>query len=222
MSDVGTIQALDFSVDLMRALLWQYQNAPNLQSLIQSKQDYYNLNETEFWQNWISDVFDLNTANDFGLKVWSIILDQPTYINNGPDDPSKPTWGFGPYYKNFNNGNFSSTTGNTYQFPTAVSRIILKLRYFQLISSGTVPEINRMLKYVFGDFGLVYLEDGLNMTQRYYFAFPISADLLLALTSFDILPRPAGVGSDIYQGAIPYFGLGPYHVNFTRGNFGEI
>jgi hypothetical protein len=76
-----------------------------------------------------------------------------------------------------------------------------------------------MLAYVFGSYGKAWLEDALDMTQRYFFAFPIPSDILLALTSFDILPRPAGVKSEIYQGAINSWGFGQYHANFTRGNF---
>lgn len=221
MANPLTIEALDFSVDLTKSLLWQYQNAPNLQSLVNQKNAWYAENETEYWEDWYNDVFNLKTANDFGLSVWSIILGQPTYINNQPSPKNYPAWGFGQYHKNFTQGNFASNNGNTYKLPKEVARIVLQLRYFQLVSSGTVPETNRMLSYVFQDYGAAWLEDGLNMTQRYYFSFPLSSDLLLALRSFDILPRPAGVKSEIYQGAIPYFGFGPYHANFTRGNFGE-
>lgn len=218
----ATIQAINFSVDLLQSLLWQYQNAPNLQSLVNQKNTWYGENETDFWNDWYADVFNLATANDFGLVIWSIILDQPIYINNGPAPADKPTFGFGSYYVNFTRGNFSSTTGNTYQFPTEIARIILQLRYFQLVSSGTIPETNRMLAYVFSGYGPAWLEDGLNMTQKYVFNFPVSSDLLLALNSFDLLPRPAGVKSEIYQGTVLYFGFGPYHANFTRGNFGEF
>lgn len=214
------IEQFDFSVDLLKAILWQYTNADNLIALLEQKSAWYDANQTSFWQNWISDVFDLRTANDFGLSVWSIILNQPIFVLNGPPSPSKATWGFGSYRKNFNRGNFTYAHGNTYRLPTQIARILLQLRYFQLISSGTVPETNRMLKYVFSNYGSVYLLDGLNMTQEYVFNFPISSDLSLMLNNFDVLPRPAGVKSTYLSGAIARWGFGVYHINYNRGNFG--
>ena len=62
----------DYAVDLLQALIWQYDNAPRLQKLIQQKQDWYNRNNTEFWTDWLKNVFNINTANDFGLTVWGI------------------------------------------------------------------------------------------------------------------------------------------------------
>ena len=65
---------LEFNVNLMRTILWQYENAPKLKALVQSEQDWANENVTEFWKDWYRDVFNLKTANDFGLNVWSRIL----------------------------------------------------------------------------------------------------------------------------------------------------
>ena len=73
----ATIQEFDFSVDLLQAILWQYNNATSLQSLLNSEQAWVIENQTEFWENWLRDVFDLRTANEFGLSVWSIILGIP-------------------------------------------------------------------------------------------------------------------------------------------------
>jgi hypothetical protein len=217
----GDIQEFDFSVNLLRAILWQYNGAANLQGILNRKSDWYNVNQMDFWNDWYADVFNLATANDFGLNVWAIILGQSIYVNNPPDGAEKPCWGLGPYNFNFDRGNFANNGGSTYQLPTEAARILLRLRYFQLTSSGTVPETNRMLKYVFGNLGQAWLEDGLNMTQRYYFGFALSVDLIYLFTHFDVLPRPAGVESSFYQGTVEYFGLGPYHANFTRGNFGD-
>lgn len=216
------IQIFDFSVDLLRALLWQYNDAINLQALLEQKNAWYFKNQTQFWNNWFADVFDLRTANDFGLSVWSIILGQPTYINNTPSPADYPAWGFGDYGQNFDNGNFASDNGNTYQLPTETARILLQLRYFQLISSGTVPETNRMLKYVFANYGPAYLLDRLDMTQHYVFEFPLSSSLNLMLSNFDVLPRPAGVGSYYSEGDIAYFGFDDYNANFDNGIFWSL
>src|ERR1700733_14966336 len=73
------IQQFDFSVNLLQAILWQYNDAINLQALLEAKDSWYFNNQTQFWNHWFNNVFNLATANDFGLAVWSIILGQPTF-----------------------------------------------------------------------------------------------------------------------------------------------
>ena len=198
--DIETIQSFDFSVNLLQSLLWQYQNAPNLSSIINQKQTWYSENQEQFWSDWVQNVFNLQTANQFGLSVWSVILNQPIYLNSRPSTQLQVPWGLGSNNQNFSNGDFASNIGGTYPFPLEVSRIILQLRYFQLTSSGTVPEINRALKWIFEGYGQAWLVDNHNMTQTYNFAFTLPSDLVLAFNSFDLLPRPSGVSSNYVQG----------------------
>ncbi|WP_231668322.1 DUF2612 domain-containing protein [Ralstonia solanacearum] len=53
-----------------------------------------NATHTAFWENWIRDVFDLRTANDFGLSVWSEILGVPLAVTVDPTKPGTPVFGF--------------------------------------------------------------------------------------------------------------------------------
>ena len=218
------IQQLDFSVNCTKALLWQYQNATALQSLVNSKQAWYNENQEAFWTDWIRDVFDLRTANQFGLIVWGIILDLPLYVNNPPNS-NAPTFGFNASnFMNFNRGNFQSVSGNSYQLPLATQRLALQLRYFQLCSSGTVPETNRFLNYAFSQYngsapGQVFLVDNHDMTQTYHFLSPMDAGLVYLLQNYDILPRPAGVKSTWINNSVSSFGFAPYGLSFNQGNF---
>jgi hypothetical protein len=215
---MSTVQQLDFSVDLLRAVLWQYNDATRLQSLLQSKQDWYNDNFSGFWNDWVRDVFDLRTANDFGLQVWAIILNFPLIVEAAPDDPGKPIWGFSIERKNFNNGNFAGTSAS--RLTTDQKRLILQLRYFQLVTKGTVPEINEFLAYIFRDLGPVYVADGLQMDCLYVFGFPLTSDLEQVISQYDLLPRPAGVKSDfVILLDASGWGFGRYHENFNNGNF---
>lgn len=215
---MSQIQLLDFSVNLMRALLWQYNDALRLQGLLQQKQDWYDLNQRDFWENWVRDVFDLRTANDFGLAVWAIILDLPLVVASGVDPSDKPIWGFDQYRENFNNGNFAANSSAA--LTTEQKRIALRLRYFQLVTVGAVPEINAFFAYLFAPLGLAYVNDGLNMTARYVFEFPLPSALELIFTEYDLLPRPAGVKIDyVIIGDADGWGVGRYHENFTNGNF---
>jgi hypothetical protein len=216
MSD--TVQEFDFSVNLLKAILWEYNDAANLQSLLTQKAAWYTTNQTEFWENWITNVFDLRTANDFGLSVWSIILGAPINMVSRPSN--RTSWGFGSKRGNFAHYNFANPNGIIRQMPTEMARIYLQLRYFQLTSSGTVPETNRMLKYVFGGMGSCWLQDKGNMEQRYVFNFPLSRELTFLFDNFDILPRPAGVGTTYIDLTRRIWGFGPFRKNFNNGNFG--
>lgn len=215
---MSQIQALDFSVDLMRALLWQYNDAARLEALVRQKQQWYDANQSAFWSDWVADVFDLRTANDFGLSVWAIILDIPLVVASAVDPVDKPIWGFGQYRENFTNGNFASISSSS--LSTEQKRLVLRLRYFQLVNDGAVTEINAFFAYLFAPLGPAYVKDGYDMRARYVFEFPMPSALEVVLTEFDLLPRPAGVKVDyVILGDADGWGFGRYHENFTNGNF---
>lgn len=218
---MSTIQQTSADVNLLRAILWQYNKSVNLQGIIEKKQAWNVEARTKFWSNWYRDVFDLRTANEFGLKVWSIILDLPLFFNSDPSPDTKPTWGFGAYRFNFRGANFSNRDGATVQLPTEGKRIALQLRYMQLTGSGSVPETNRRLAAIFGQYGGAYLLDGHDMTQEYYFKFKLPWFMQYAFDELDVLPRPAGVKSTYRDSSQTYWGFGEYRLNFRRGNFGR-
>ena len=208
----NTIQEFDYSVNLLKALIWQYNEATNLQSLLQQKQDWYDTNQTQFWTDWYNNVFNLETANEFGCAVWAIILGIPISAIVPPTSP-QPTWGFGGFNQNFTHGNFSNTGSSV------VSLTLEQQRYYQLTSNGTVPLINAMLKSLFGSQGVAYVLDGLDMTCEYVFTFQPSSEVLFVLEQFDLLPRPAGVGIRLTILGSPIFGFGQYNENFNNGNY---
>ncbi len=212
------VQTFDFSVNLLKALLWQHNDATRLETLVRNKQAWYDENQQGFWENWFTDVFDLRTANDFGLSVWAIILDVPLSVSSQNDASDKPIWGFGTYRQNFNNGNFASTSGA--ELTTEQKRLILRLRYFQLVNTGSVTEINEFFAYLFEPLGVAWVNDGFAMNARYVFEFPLGSALELILTEYDLLPRPAGVRIDyVIIGEADGWGFGRYRENFNNGNF---
>lgn len=213
-------QAFDFSVDLMRALLWQDNKAPKTTSLIEQKQAWYDENQTVFWENWVRDVFDLRTANQFGLAVWAIILGVSLTVILPPSDPDKPTFGFGPFRRNFNRGNFSSSTSSTALLTLQQRRILLQLRYLRLTTRCTVPSINQQVNRILGDQGQIRVVDGGHMTITYIFDFVPTSELAFVLQNFDVLPRPAAVKLFIETAAtIGKTGFNVDAQNFDNGNF---
>ncbi len=155
------IQGFNFEVDILQVILWQYNNATNLVSLLNDKQSWLQSYQTEFWYNpgttsaegWYQNVFDLLTANTFGLAVWAILLNVPSYLPAASLPPNSQIWGFNAFtddthtalensYLNF--GITSSTQSNfsninqTLSLTDEQQRFLLRLRYYQLITRGQI------------------------------------------------------------------------------------
>ena len=160
---MSTIQEFDFSVNLLRASLWQYNDATRLQSILQQKSDWYGTNQEEFWFDWYRDVFNLLTANDFGLSVWGIILGIALSVGL-PGTGARPVWGFGIHNQNFHKYNFGRDSSGVAGLTTEQKRLVLRLRYYQLVTDASVPNVNFILNQIFG---LGKVLDPLERTSRY-------------------------------------------------------
>lgn len=212
----GRIQKLDFSVDLLQAILWQYNDAARLQSILTRKSEWYAEHHAAFWTDWTRDVFDLTTANEFGLSVWGIILNVPLSFGL-PGTGARPVFGFGAFNQNFENGNFGRDAAGVAGLTIEQKRLVLRLRYYQLVSDGSVPHSNYVLQQVFG---MGYVLDREDMTATYVFPQALPSGVLAVLQEFDLLPRPAGVEINILIDPANVFGFDPYYQNFNNGTFG--
>lgn len=212
-------QEFDFSVDLMRSILWQYEGAPKMVALARAQQSFSDSRNGQFWKDWIRNVFDLTTANDFGLAVWSRILDYPITLKS-EKRITGAVFGFGANHKNFENGNFGISEDQETVLGTEEARKLLLLRWFKLTMRPTIPNINRALEIVFGP-GQVYVVDSYDMTfVTYMFSQTPNYKLRDLLNRTDALPRPSTVGTRWIVQPRPAFGFGPHHLNFENGNFG--
>ncbi len=216
------IQQFDYHSDLLQAILWQYENADKLKSLAHFKADYFHQSTVLFWQNWYRDIFNIDTANDFGLAVWARILDVPLGIDISPSEKTKIGFGFGKKKANFN-ANFRRNTDYTLSLTLDQKRMLIRMRYFNLTQSPTVTNINQFLKRFFwrGE-SKVFVLDPFDMTYMYYvFNFNPDERLRLLLENFDLMPRPSGVGVKYRIITKKAFCYGSYRKNFLKSNFGE-
>lgn len=213
---MSTVQTFDFSLDLLKVVPWQYDQAPNLITLLNKKSEWYKTNHQEFWESWERDVFNLYTANDFGLNVWSIILDLPLYTNDDASPTDYPAFGFNDFGLNFDNGNFATSSDVFKNLTIEQKRTLLLLRWRNITSDGTMSEINRALYDIFG--GTVYCLDGQDMTITYIFT-ERPADIMLTLfQQYDILPRPSAVLAEVLVQPRQAFGFANYGLNFDQPN----
>lgn len=204
------IGALDTSFPQSKdVFLWQYANAHYLNALLSGNLDFFKSATFDFFKNWYSDVFNLDTANAFGLEVWGRILGvkRPSSVPQNYVIDNENVFRF----KNVNDNSWHSIwlSGNPSKFQIELSpgnesvqgaipisdsmyRRCLKARLFLLYSNYSVNDINRYLNYLFPNKG-VYARDNLNMTMDIVFNY-VPSDVELSIITFkDFSPRPAGV-----------------------------
>lgn len=157
---------VDTGVDLSKTKLWQYNNAQRLLKLIDNLQSFANENIDQFWTNWKSDVFVLDTANAFGLSLWGMLLgvERPSYEDGG----------------------------QTIKFTDDQYRQVLKGRVMLMNSNGSVKDINAYLNYLFPD-KPVFVVDYQDMTMKIVFYYTPTAQEMAIIQSDGFLPIPAGV-----------------------------
>lgn len=208
-------QQFDFIVDVTKTLIWQYNDAAKLQAIIEDKQAWLDRDFRDFWTNWYRDVFDLQTANDFGLQVWAEILGVHFTL---PEDVPTLIFGFdGSGLLNFNNSVFKPSGANV--LTTEQKRLILRLRYRQLTSNATIDEIQRAVGEIFA--GATVL-DKLDMTAGILVS-PTVPDSFTeyVLDNFDVVPRPNSVQFSRRFGWANWFTFdGSGGKNFNNSTFG--
>ncbi|MDO5764072.1 MAG: DUF2612 domain-containing protein [Elusimicrobiales bacterium] len=182
-------------IDLKQCLLWQYNNAPSLRALLLQKEAWYKIHQTDFWNYWYNNVFNLDTADDFGLGVWGEILDFPRQVK--------------------------SVDGSLHVLTAEQYRTVLKGQMLKFNMGVTAPEVNRWLQVVFGSQGKAYCLDNLDMTAiPFVFEQSPSEEIIWLLANVDFLPRPAGVGYEVRLVGQDIFGFnGSGLQTFNNGVF---
>lgn len=215
------IQPFEQGVNVMPSILWQYENADKFVRLIQSQQAWIDENQNKFWQDWFRDVFDVDTANSFGLSVWARILGINLAVPTTPTI-GNTSWGFGANRRNFGRGNFGRDRDGQINLSLEQQRLVIKLRLAQIIVRPTAYYINEMLEAILNTPGRsVYAYDTLNMEfVVYVFDFAPDSQLRFILENYDLLPRPSGVGVQWIVASRPAWGFGPNRLNFNNGTFG--
>lgn len=95
---------------------------------------------------------------------------------------------------------FTDDNDNEFSLTDLQYRQLIKMRAFATRWDGTALSMNEFLKDLYKDRGVAYMLDRQNMTvQVYVFSFELEPWERYLFTKKDILPRPAGVGTDIYE-----------------------
>lgn len=210
--------------DLKKVILWQYENAPKLKVIVKNQDDWHRKNHIGFYQKWYDDFFNIDTANDFGLRLWARILNVPTGKQFDPQ-LEKKAFGFGGFRKRFGTqSNFGARDGLRVKLTSDQLRMMIKMRYFKLTNQPTLYNVNGFLRENLwqGD-NRIYVTDPKDMTFAYYvLEFTPDQTLRFLIEEMDFLPRPCGVDVRFVVVTQPSFGFSKNRLNFNRGNFGKV
>lgn len=187
-----------FSADFSKVILWQYDNATKLKKLIADKQEFYDTNVDQFFSDWYTDVFNIDTANYFGLIIWALILGCTEYIELTYKIGQK-AFGFGEYHKNFFQSNFALSS-YIYTLPTESLRKVIKAQMYNFNSNGSLYDINHVLNVIYPEHHPYATYDQDTNILTYHFPIPLGEEDMNIVMFSNMFPAPLGVKRSIQNG----------------------
>lgn len=189
---------VDFSFDLSDSIIWQYDTAERLLKLFNARNRFYQKATGDFWRDWYQNVFNLETANYFGLIVWALILGCTEYIEL-TQRLGRKSFGFGSAHRNFFESNFALSS-YIYSLNEDQLRKVLKAQMLNFYSNGSLYDINRLLVYIFPEHMPYARYDKTTNEITYYFPIALNNDDLSIVMFSNMLPAPVGVRRKIQNG----------------------
>ena len=156
----------NFNIDLSKVILWQYDDAEKLKSLVNNEQQFMDTAVTQFWEDFNSNVFNLSTCNTFGLELWGKLLGvaRPTYLDGGV----------------------------AVEYSDDQYRLVLQARIYLLTFDGSGAALNQFFKMLFPEYPVI-ITDNLDMTVTIGFVQEPTDEIKTILQNENFLPRPSGV-----------------------------
>lgn len=186
--------------DFNATVISQYANSPTLLRLISNMAQY--VDQSQNFANFYSFVWNVDTAQGFGLDIWGKIVgvsrllqipNSDAYVGFQDGSYSGPGvgWDVQPFDAS---GTFygGGTSTQSYLLDDPSYRVLILAKALANISSTTVPAFNQLLQNLFG-VGTTYVTDPGDMTFVITLNFVPTAVQLAILQNSGVIPRPAGV-----------------------------
>lgn len=160
-----------------QTVISQYANSPTILGLVQK----FNaaIDTSTDIDNFFSWIWDVDTAQGFGLDIWGRIVGVNRTIETDP-----PT-----------------------VLLDSDFRSLILLKALSNISIATSPSINKLLRDWVAAEGRAYVNDLGNMAIKYQFEFFLTPVQVIILTESGIFLRPAGVSGWVVATEFPVFGF---------------
>lgn len=202
---------------MKQTLMSQYANSPRIVALIEGLWDA--LDSTKMTDDFYRLVFNLHSAEGYGLDVWGRIVGIGREIN--APDPEGEYFGFEEGFYPFGERPFSAggSGTDTWDLSDTAYREVIFMKAIANIIYATAYNINDLLRFAFRGNSYFLLHG--DMQASYVFEFVLSPFERHIVYNTDILPRPCGVLlSYIELDPLSTFGFyGTGFAPFNQGTF---
>ena len=195
-------------INVEQTIVSQYGNSATITQLIRNMNGY--LDPRADFNTFLSYVWDVSTAQGFGLDIWGEIVNvsrtlkipnTPNYFGYNEASPTSYPFNDQPFW----DGNAAAT--QNYALSDTAYRQLILVKALANISRTSAPALNQLLQNMFAGRGRCYVNDQGGMQMRYTFEFVLTPYEFAIMTQSGALPRPAGVGATLINVAVPVFGF---------------
>ena len=173
-----------------QTIISQYATSPIIVALLQSFNDA--IDPEQDIQNFFDKVWNVLTADDYGLDVWGRIVGVSRYVNMSSAKRLGYATGFYPFNAGAPWGSGVSSSNN-YRLDTEAYRLLILVKARANISDCSIPTLNKIITALFPGRGKCYVLDLGNMRMAYKFEFPLTDVEFSVITQSGAIPKPAGV-----------------------------
>ena len=173
-------------LDVGQTIISQYANSPTITALIQNLDEC--IDPRADLDTFYSYVFNVETAQGFGLDIWVRIVDVGRQINVPADTP--------------NPGGYPFTPG-VYEMTDSEYRTMILVKALANITDSTARSLNILISNLFASRGRCYVRDIGGMRLEYRFEFWLKPFEYVIISENRVTPRPAGVLATIFQVDVP-------------------
>jgi hypothetical protein len=192
-------------IEVEKTLISQYGTSSVIAQLVQNMGQYFD--QYTNWENFYNFVWNVNTAQGFGLDIWGTIVgvSRLLHVPNsgltfGFQDSSSPSdvtpFNVGPF------NSIGSVSTQSYVLPDAGYRTLILTKALSNISAMSAPSINQLLQNLFPGLGNAYVIDNHDMSMTFFFAFPLTTVQEAIIAQSGVLAHPAGVQLNILVGGV--------------------
>lgn len=186
--------SVSYFFDPSVTVLSQYANSPIITKLVDDFAQW--LDPASRFDAFFSLLWDIDTAQGFGLDVWGRILGvnrilqvpAGVYLGFEQDADARP-FGFGILY-----GGGRST--NNVALTDAAYRTLLLAKAALNITDASIPAVNAILLNLFGQ---GHVRDNMDMSLTYVFTTTLTPIQTAIVFQSGVLPKPCGVSFTVEQ-----------------------
>jgi hypothetical protein len=206
-------------INIEETILSQYANSPIIMSIIDMANT--NIDPSANIDEWYAKVWDVSTAEGYGLDVWGRIVGVSRVLELGNEPVLGYKEGGTIDYTPFGQARFfqGTTIGSSYNLSDDAFRVLILVKALANISRCTSSMYNAMLMKLFPGRGNAYVSDIGNMSARLTFEFILQPFELAILKQSGAFSNPTGVQFDIIQ-IERYHNFGFKEAGFITAGYG--